>query len=155
MCSWLIQAVAKSCRQLQTYFFLHVLFDTTNWCFLRVSKWPQANCWGFGKITNIPGHQLSIEITMTLSISLVYSTPLCIYHTSYWIDPFLLTGDLLSKSVSPILACHHTFFLLSSVSIINRPGAAGATLQTPSSLINWVILYGNISHTLSLPNRES
>ena len=63
------------CRVMQTIadiFFLHVLFGTTNWCFLRVSEWPRANCRGFGKITNIPRHQLSIVLTMILFISLVY-----------------------------------------------------------------------------------
>ena len=42
----------------------------------------------------------------------------------------------------------------SSVSIIIRPGVAGAVLQTPPSLVNWVILFGNIFHTLSFLNRK-
>ena len=92
---------------------------------------------------------------MTVFISLVYSTNVCIYHTSYWTGPSLLIGDLWSKSISLFWPTIALFFFSSSVSIINRPGVAGAVLQTTLSLINWVILCGNIFHTLPLPNRKS
>ena len=46
-----------------------------------------------------------------------------------------------------------------NTSIVNRPGVAGAVLQTPLyliySFIHWVILLFRIFQTLSIPNRKS
>ena len=42
-----------------------------------------------------------------------------------------------------------------SYPLINRPGVAGAVLQTPSSLSKRFMVCGNIFKALSIPNRKS